>query len=46
VTWAAGVLGLAAGLVIAAVNAPAGVPGAVFVLPVQLSVLHVSSLGR
>lgn len=34
-------LGFAAGLVISIVTAPAGVSGAVFLLPVQLSVLHV-----
>ncbi|GAA2262914.1 hypothetical protein GCM10009853_015060 [Glycomyces scopariae] len=34
-------LGFAAGLAIAVVTAPAGVSGAVFLLPVQLSVLHV-----
>jgi uncharacterized membrane protein YfcA len=34
-------LGLAAGLAISVVTAPAGVSGAVFLLPVQLSVLHV-----
>jgi hypothetical protein len=43
VTWLTGLLGLAAGLVIAAVTAPAGVSGAVFLLPVQLSVLDVPS---
>ena len=34
-------LGFAAGLAIAVVTAPVGVSGAVFLLPVQLSVLHV-----
>lgn len=34
-------LGFAAGLAISVVTAPAGVSGAVFLLPVQLSVLHV-----
>lgn len=34
-------IGFAAGMVIAAVTAPVGVSGAVFLLPVQLSVLHV-----
>jgi uncharacterized membrane protein YfcA len=42
-TGPAGVLGLAAGLVIAAVTAPAGVSWAVFLLPVQLSILDVPS---
>ena len=37
------VLGFGAGLLIAAVTAPAGVSGAVFLLPVQLSVLGVPS---
>ena len=34
-------LGFASGLVIAAVTSPVGVSGAVFLLPVQMSVLHV-----
>lgn len=34
-------LGFAAGLLIAAVTSPVGVSGAVFLLPVQMSVLHV-----
>src|SRR3954469_9996198 len=38
---ASGLLGFAAGLLIATVTAPVGVSGAVFLLPVQLSVLHV-----
>jgi uncharacterized membrane protein YfcA len=42
-TWSTGLLGFAAGLLIATVTAPVGVSGAVFLLPVQLSVLHVSS---
>ncbi|HET9144420.1 sulfite exporter TauE/SafE family protein [Actinophytocola sp.] len=42
-TWSTGVLGCLAGLVIAAVTAPVGVSGAVFLLPVQLSVLGVPS---
>lgn len=42
-TWLQGLLGLAAGLLIAAATAPAGVSGAVFLLPVQLSVLDVPS---
>ncbi|GGZ44595.1 TSUP family transporter [Streptomyces poonensis] len=41
--WSAGVLGLAAGVLIALVTAPVGVSGAVFLLPVQLSVLGVPS---
>lgn len=36
-------VGLAAGLLIATVTAPVGVSGAVFLLPVHLSVLHVPS---
>ncbi|GIF07331.1 sulfite exporter TauE/SafE family protein [Actinoplanes siamensis] len=43
VTWEAGLLGFAAGLLISVVTAPVGVSGAVFLLPVQLSVLHVPS---
>jgi uncharacterized protein len=39
--WGTGVAGLVAGLVIAMFTAPVGVSGAVFLLPVQLSVLHV-----
>jgi uncharacterized membrane protein YfcA len=41
VTWETGLLGFVAGLVIATVTAPVGVSGAVFLLPVQLSVLDV-----
>ncbi|WP_407566032.1 TSUP family transporter [Streptomyces sp. 184] len=41
--WSAGGLGFAAGVVIAFVTAPVGVSGAVFLLPVQLSVLGVPS---
>src|SRR5215469_13116410 len=41
--WSSGLLGLAAGLLIAVVTAPVGVSGAVFLLPVQFSVLHVPS---
>ncbi len=41
--WQSGIIGFAAGLVIAAVTTPVGVSGAVFLLPVQLSVLHVPS---
>jgi len=43
VTWSTGLLGFTAGLPIATVTAPVGVSGAVFLLPVQLSVLHVPS---
>jgi uncharacterized membrane protein YfcA len=43
VTWPAELLGLAAGLLIAVVTTPVGVSGAVFMLPVQLSVLDVPS---
>lgn len=39
--WLTVLLGLAAGLAIAAVTAPVGVSGAVFLLPVQLSVFAV-----
>ncbi len=39
--WETGLLGLAAGFLIAVVTAPVGVSGAVFLLPVQLSVLNV-----
>lgn len=42
-TWSSSLVGLAAGLLIAAVTAPVGVSGAVFLLPVQLSVLDVPS---
>ncbi|KUF19149.1 TSUP family transporter [Streptomyces silvensis] len=41
--WSTGLLGFAAGVLIAAVTAPVGVSGAVFLLPVQLSVLGVPS---
>ncbi|MEV0174533.1 sulfite exporter TauE/SafE family protein [Streptomyces sp. NPDC050803] len=41
--WSTGVLGFAAGVLIALVTAPVGVSGAVFLLPVQLSVLGVPS---
>ncbi|GAA4604745.1 putative membrane protein YfcA [Actinoplanes octamycinicus] len=40
---ATGLTGFLAGLLISAVTAPVGVSGAVFLLPVQLSVLHVPS---
>jgi len=43
VTWQTGLAGFAAGLLISMVTAPVGVSGAVFLLPVQLSVLHVPS---
>jgi uncharacterized membrane protein YfcA len=41
--WSRGLVGFAAGLLIAVVTAPVGVSGAVFLLPVQLSVLDVPS---
>ncbi|WP_405533107.1 sulfite exporter TauE/SafE family protein [Streptomyces avidinii] len=41
--WTSGLMGFAAGLVISVVTAPAGVSGAVFLLPVQVSVLGVPS---
>lgn len=41
--WSAGVIGFTAGLLISVVTAPVGVSGAVFLLPVQLSVLAVPS---
>ncbi|ALG15072.1 hypothetical protein AOZ06_26135 [Kibdelosporangium phytohabitans] len=41
--WVHGVTGFSAGLLIALVTAPVGVSGAVFLLPVQLSVLSVPS---
>jgi uncharacterized membrane protein YfcA len=40
-TLAHALLGFAAGLLIATITAPVGISGAVFLLPVQLSVLHV-----
>ncbi|BCY09043.1 sulfite exporter TauE/SafE family protein [Actinoplanes sp. L3-i22] len=43
VSWETGLAGFTAGLLIAVVTAPVGVSGAVFLLPVQLSVLHVPS---
>lgn len=43
VTWSTGCAGFVAGLLIAVVTAPVGVSGAVFLLPVQLSVLGVPS---
>lgn len=42
-TWQTGLLGFAAGVLISVVTAPVGVSGAVFLLPVQLSVLAVPS---
>lgn len=42
-TWQTSLAGFAAGLLISVVTAPVGVSGAVFLLPVQLSVLHVPS---
>ncbi|GGN84075.1 UPF0721 transmembrane protein [Actinoplanes lobatus] len=42
-TWQDGLTGFVAGLLISVVTAPVGVSGAVFLLPVQLSVLHVPS---
>ncbi|MGC2998055.1 TSUP family transporter [Streptomyces sp. G35A] len=42
-TWSSGPAGLAVGLSTATVTAPVGVSGAVFLLPVQLSVLGVPS---
>ncbi|MFE7458262.1 TSUP family transporter [Streptomyces sp. NPDC057554] len=41
--WGTGLLGFAAGLLISVVTAPVGVSGAVFLLPVQVSVLGVPS---
>jgi uncharacterized membrane protein YfcA len=41
VSWPQGPLGFAAGLLISIVTAPVGISGAVFLLPVQLDVLHV-----
>jgi uncharacterized membrane protein YfcA len=42
-TWSVVLLGCGAGLLIAVVTAPVGVSGAVFLLPIQLSVLGVPS---
>ena len=42
-SWSAGLLAFTAGLLISTVTAPVGVSGAVFLLPVQLSVLPVPS---
>ncbi|GIE99996.1 sulfite exporter TauE/SafE family protein [Paractinoplanes rishiriensis] len=41
--WQTGLAGFAAGLLISVVTAPVGVSGAVFLLPVQLSLLQVPS---
>jgi uncharacterized membrane protein YfcA len=41
VTWPSGLAAFTAGLLIALITAPVGVSGAVFLLPIQLSVLHV-----
>ncbi|MBH5333355.1 TSUP family transporter [Streptomyces pactum] len=41
--WSRGLLGFAAGLLISVATAPVGVSGAVFLLPVQVSVLGVPS---
>jgi uncharacterized membrane protein YfcA len=43
VDWQRDLVGLLAGFVLAAVTTPVGVSGAVFLLPFQLSVLHVPS---
>jgi hypothetical protein len=43
VSWSAVVLGVGAGLLVAVVTVPVGVSGAVFLLPVQLSVFGVPS---
>lgn len=43
VDWSMGLLGFTAGLLISVVTAPVGVSGAVFLLPVQVSVLGVPS---
>ena len=42
-TWGHALLGLAAGFLIASVTAPVGISGAVFLLPIQLSLLQVPS---
>lgn len=42
-TWSTGVLGFLAGLVISVATSPVGVSGAVFLLPVQVSILGVPS---
>jgi uncharacterized membrane protein YfcA len=43
VSWTTGLIGFTAGVLIAVVTAPVGVSGAVFLLPVLLSVLGVPS---
>lgn len=43
VSWQTGLGGFAAGLLISLCTSPVGVSGAVFLLPVQLSLLHVPS---
>ncbi|WP_436528376.1 sulfite exporter TauE/SafE family protein [Actinoplanes sp. HUAS TT8] len=40
-SWQTGLTGFLAGLLISVITSPVGVSGAVFLLPVQLSVLHV-----
>jgi uncharacterized membrane protein YfcA len=42
-SWQTGLNGFIAGLLISVITSPVGVSGAVFLLPVQLSVLHVPS---
>ena len=42
-TWQTGLTGFLAGLLISVGTSPVGVSGAVFLLPVQLSILHVPS---
>jgi uncharacterized protein len=42
-SWSTAVLSLLCGLLVAALTTPVGVSGAVFLLPVQLSVLGVPS---
>lgn len=42
-SWSTGLLGFLAGPLIPAATAPVGVPGAVFLLPVQVGVLGVPS---
>jgi uncharacterized membrane protein YfcA len=43
VSWQTGLAGFVTGLLISVVTSPVGVSGAVFLLPVQLSLLHVPS---
>jgi uncharacterized membrane protein YfcA len=43
VNWQTGLAGFIAGLLISLITSPAGVSGAVFLLPVQLSLLHIPS---